>query len=214
MLGTFSYYFASAVTITVHLGLQYSSKFLIRQCVKRPGKVVSSVASSVASVVIRESIKSKFGYSKKKKTRRSKRSRWAPMAMTGKGIFSLNFNVFKRNKRIADLLKSDNDVLALDAAVKYKKLAEKRLDVARASFEAAALELRAAERGLEDAEKYYESLESYFIRRAGSRDRGGGDDEFLNDFVFVERVEEDGLDENDRGREAAATSDVNSQNMM
>jgi len=52
------------------------------------------------------------------------------------------------------------DVVALDAAMKYKELAKRRLDAARTSFEAAVVELRAAEHGMQDAERYFKSLKS------------------------------------------------------
>lgn len=51
-----------------------------------------------------------------------------------------------------------DNVVALDAGMKYKGLAQRRLDVAREAFEAAAVELRAAERGMKDADKYIETL--------------------------------------------------------
>jgi hypothetical protein len=53
------------------------------------------------------------------------------------------------------------DVVTMDAGMKYKELAERRLSAARTAFEAAAVELRAAERGVRDAEKYFESLRSH-----------------------------------------------------
>ena len=70
----------------------------------------------------------------------------------------------------------DNEV-ALDAGMKYKGLAQRRLDVAREAFEAAAVELRAAERGMQDADKYIETLRTQCRK----------DQKLNNDtFVFVE----------------------------
>jgi len=53
------------------------------------------------------------------------------------------------------------DVVTMDAGMKYRELAERRLNAARTAFEAAAVELRAAERRVQDAEKYFESLRSH-----------------------------------------------------
>ena len=70
-----------------------------------------------------------------------------------------------------------DNVVALDAGMKYKSLAQRRLDVAREAFEAAAVELRAAERGMQDADKYIETLRTQCRK----------DQKLNNDtFVFVE----------------------------
>ena len=70
-----------------------------------------------------------------------------------------------------------DNVVALDAGMKYKGLAQRRLDVAREAFEAAAVELRAAERGKKDADKYIETLRTQCRK----------DQKLNNDtFVFVE----------------------------
>ena len=70
-----------------------------------------------------------------------------------------------------------DNVVALDAGMKYKGLAQRRLDVAREAFEAAAVELRAAERGMQDADKYIETLRTQCRK----------DQKLNNDtFVFVE----------------------------
>ena len=69
------------------------------------------------------------------------------------------------------------DIVALDAGMKYRGLAQRRLDVAREAFEAAAVELRAAERGMQDADKYIETLRTQCRK----------DQKLNNDtFVFVE----------------------------
>ena len=70
-----------------------------------------------------------------------------------------------------------DNVVALDAGMKYKSLAQRRLDVAREAFEAAAVELRAAKRGMKDADKYIETLRTQCRK----------DQKLNNDtFVFVE----------------------------
>ena len=82
----------------------------------------------------------------------------------------------KKNPSSQQKYEFDN-VVALDAGMKYKGLAQRRLDVAREAFEAAAVELRAAERGMKDANKYVETLRTQCRK-----------DQKLNDdtFVFVE----------------------------
>lgn len=67
------------------------------------------------------------------------------------------------------------DVVALDAGMKYKELAKRRLDAARKSFEDAAVELRAAEDGMQDAERYFKSLRSHSVGTSRT-----------SDIVFVE----------------------------
>jgi hypothetical protein len=68
----------------------------------------------------------------------------------------------------------------MDAGMKYKELAERRLNAARTAFEAAAVELRAAERGVQDAEKYVESLRSHCDKAKKQHD--------FNDIVLVEHA--------------------------
>jgi hypothetical protein len=63
----------------------------------------------------------------------------------------------------------------LDAGMKYKEMAKRRLDAARTSLEAAAIELRAAERGMDDAERYFKSLRLHSVATPCT-----------NDVVFVE----------------------------
>eukprot|EP00584_Thalassiosira_punctigera_P018846 CAMPEP_0172565754 /NCGR_PEP_ID=MMETSP1067-20121228/109408_1 /TAXON_ID=265564 ORGANISM="Thalassiosira punctigera, Strain Tpunct2005C2" /NCGR_SAMPLE_ID=MMETSP1067 /ASSEMBLY_ACC=CAM_ASM_000444 /LENGTH=78 /DNA_ID=CAMNT_0013356705 /DNA_START=178 /DNA_END=411 /DNA_ORIENTATION=+ len=67
----------------------------------------------------------------------------------------------KKKRRSGPQPEEAQDVLALDAGMKYKGLAKRRLDAARKSFEAAAVELREAEREMKDAERYVKSLRSY-----------------------------------------------------
>jgi len=68
-------------------------------------------------------------------------------------------------------------VLAVDAARKYKELAEKRAQAARSAFKIAALELRRAERSLEDAETYLQSIRSFCLDKEGREN---------HDFVLIE----------------------------
>ena len=72
------------------------------------------------------------------------------------------------------------DVVTMDAGMKYRELAERRLNAARTAFEAAAVELRAAERGVQDAEKYFESLRSHCDKAKKQHD--------FNDIVLVEHA--------------------------
>ena len=55
----------------------------------------------------------------------------------------------------------NHNVVVLNAGMKYKDLAKRRLENAQASFEAAAVELRAAEREMKDAERYVKSLKPH-----------------------------------------------------
>ena len=54
-----------------------------------------------------------------------------------------------------------HDVMLLDAGMKYKDLAEIRLNVAKAAFEVASKELKAAERGLKEATNYVDGLRKH-----------------------------------------------------
>lgn len=73
-----------------------------------------------------------------------------------------------------------HDVMTIGAGMKYKELAERRLNAARAAFEAAAVELRAAERGMRDAEKYVDSMRSLCDKVNNQHE--------LNDAVLVGRA--------------------------
>jgi hypothetical protein len=72
-------------------------------------------------------------------------------------------------------------VVTMNAGMKYKELAERRLNAARVAFEVAAVELRAAERGMKDAEKYVKSLRSHC-------DKVNHKQNELNDVVLVEHA--------------------------
>jgi hypothetical protein len=81
---------------------------------------------------------------------------------------------------------AQHDVVALDAGMKYKELAKRRLDAARASFEAAAIELKAAENGMQDAERYVKSLRAH-CEHVGNQNA-------VIDVVFVEHQDQKEVD--------------------
>ena len=88
--------------------------------------------------------------------------------------------VKRERRRKEDPEREVQDVVTMDAGMKYKALAERRLNAARMAFEAAAVELRAAERGVKDAEKYVESLRSHCDKAKKHHD--------FNDVVLVEHA--------------------------
>eukprot|EP00569_Conticribra_weissflogii_P000692 CAMPEP_0171357410 /NCGR_PEP_ID=MMETSP0878-20121228/46228_1 /TAXON_ID=67004 /ORGANISM="Thalassiosira weissflogii, Strain CCMP1336" /LENGTH=138 /DNA_ID=CAMNT_0011863453 /DNA_START=315 /DNA_END=731 /DNA_ORIENTATION=- len=87
------------------------------------------------------------------------------------------FKFFRHRTTETEHITSSQNVLAVDAARKYKELAEKRAQAARSAFKIAALELRRAERSLEDAETYLQSIRSFCLDKEGREN---------HDFVLIE----------------------------
>jgi hypothetical protein len=116
----------------------------------------------------------------------TKTIRWA--AKGGKKI--VNGSTTKTKKRNCgcqeDIIEEAQDVVTMDAGLKYKDLAERRLNAARAAFEAAAVELRQAERGMNDAENYVKSLRSHCKSKAKNIQLH--QHELFNDVVLVEHA--------------------------
>ncbi|KAL7461899.1 hypothetical protein ACHAXS_002304 [Conticribra weissflogii] len=102
------------------------------------------------------------------------------------GVFNLKspmavrkiFKFFRSMTEKTDPVTGSHNVVAIDAAMKYKELAEKRAKVARSAFQIAALELRRAERGLEDAEKYLQSVHTVCTDKGWSEN---------HDFILIEQ---------------------------
>ena len=158
-------------------GFRLASRILIRH---GPFRLLFSLATSL----VREGVKVKVDTWVNEKRLRGKAKFLSGMKLT-----------FKRTIRWAKKKKSNptpqaetmHDFVALDAGLKYKELAERRLRVAREAFEAAAVELKAADRGLQDAERYVNSLRSHCCSVGGLPS--------INDFVLVEHSSCQNMDE-------------------
>mmetsp|Transcript_1596 Transcript_1596/g.3437 ORF Transcript_1596/g.3437 Transcript_1596/m.3437 type:complete len:199 (+) Transcript_1596:35-631(+) len=169
-LGTCTNWLTSTVTVAVSFGWRFASLILIRQSPMR-------FVLSVASTLVREGFKVKVDtwINKQQRERRSKF--FSGMRLTLKNTIRWA----SRKKRKIPQSEEVHNVVALDAGMKYKELAVRRLNVARSSFERAAVELKAAERGMKDAEKYVKSLRSHCEK---VENQNG-----VNDVVFVEHGE-------------------------
>lgn len=115
----------------------------------------------------------------------SKTFRWA--AKGGKKLVNGSKTKTKRNcSGSEDIIEEARDVVTMDAGLKYKDLAEKRLYAARTAFESAAVELRKAERGMVDADNYVKSLRSHCKSKAKNMQLR--QHELFNDVVWVEHA--------------------------
>ena len=176
MIGAYTDWFTTVVTVTVSLGWRFASQILIRQS---PVRFVLSVATTL----VREGFKVKVD-TWINKQKRSKRSKFfSSMKLTFKNTISWA----KKKRRITSQSDEVQDIVALDAGMKYKELAKRRLDAARTSFEAAAVELRAAERGMKDAERYVKSLRLH-CKQMGKPNNVRCN--CISDVVFVEHAKQ------------------------
>jgi len=91
-----------------------------------------------------------------------------------------------------------HDVMLLDAGIKYKDLAEKRLNIAQAAFEVASKELKAAERGLKEATNYVDGLKKHCNKIH----------QHETDIVFVEHAREENVHQNSNAVLSSSTTVV------
>lgn len=150
----------------------YGADYVVQSCIASPVKVLTSVASRVAYPIIRKS----YGVCG---------SKWRRRDDIGMPEMKLVPKFMRRRKREPEPVGGEHNIVAVDAAMKYQTLAEKRFEAARASLVAAEKEFRDAENAREDAKKYVRSVKKYcsMHRNKESSDR------FYNDVVFVEHGE-------------------------
>ena len=155
----------------LHFGWRVASKIVINQSPLR-------FALTVATTLMHEGFKVKVDtwIGKQKKRKKSK--------FIGRVGLTLMKTICAKRRKNATFSEV-RDVVALDAGMKYKELAQLRLKVARASFEAAEVELKAAERGMKEAEKYVISLVHY--KNTGKQTHN---DDIISDVMFVEHASE------------------------
>lgn len=164
--------FSPFLNLSIYIGV----KVLIRTFVASPG----SMLTSVAYFIVRQRFKERMNITKPKcKVMAGVNSLKSRMAV--KKIFKF----FRHRTAETEHITSSHNVLAVDAATKYKELAEDRAQAARSAFKIAALELRRAERSLEDAEKYLQSIRSFRLDKEGREN---------HDFVLIEH---ENVNEND-----------------
>ena len=179
MLSTYTSWCTSTVTTTVGFGWRVASQILVRQS---PVRIVFTFAATL----MKEGVKVKIGTWVGKQKQKKQSSFVKGVKLTAKKTIKWA----KRKRKRRNGPQSDtaqHDVVALDAGMKYKELAKRRLDAARASFEAAAIELKAAENGMQDAERYVKSLRAH-CEHVGNQNA-------VIDVVFVEHADQNERDQ-------------------
>lgn len=161
----------SAVNNSVAAAVSIGAKLMVRYYAQSPARTMLSVAT----IICREGVKLRINAWINKKWRKRRERIVGSIRMS----LSKTFKWPKtRGRTQATCAEEGDEVMAIDAALRYQRLAEQRLEVARKSFELAQIELLNAERGLDEAKKYLKSVRSKTpeIRRCKSS----------SDIVFVD----------------------------
>jgi hypothetical protein len=161
----------SAVNNSVAAAVSIGAKLMVRYYAQSPARTMLSVAT----IICREGVKLRINAWINKKWRKRRERIVGSIRMS----LSKTFKWPKtRGRTQATCAEEGDEVMAIDAALRYQRLAEQRLEVARKSFELAQIELINAERGLDEAKKYLKSVRSKTpeIRRCKSS----------SDIVFVD----------------------------
>jgi hypothetical protein len=167
--------FVSTVNIFARTAFKLGVKLFLRQ--QSPGRIILSVAS----LICQEGIKLRVNaWVTKQRERRVGFVDSLKMSLSNS--FSRKKTTSQTETPYTNFVGVKGEIVATDAAFKFRTLAEKRLNLARASFKAAELELREAERGLEEAKKYVKRVQSH-CKMIDSSQRNSD-----SDIVFVEHV--------------------------
>ena len=164
----------SAVTVTVSVGWSLFAGSWIPSWSPAPVKFVLSLATTL----VRRRLKVKVDTWINKQQRRRRSNLSSGVKVTLKKTFRWAGSWRRARARPDEI----HNVVVLNAGMKYKDLAKRRLEDAQASFEAAAVELRAAEREMKDAERYVKSLKPHckFVEYQDT----------INDVVVVEHTKQ------------------------
>ena len=179
---------------TTSVGLGYRLASRVVGVPFTPMRCILSIGTTLVKEGLRVKVSTCIGNQRRRSQSRfysgmrltlTKTIQWA--AKGGKKII----NSKTKAKRIfgsEDIIEEAHDVVTMDAGLKYKDLAERRLNAARSAFEAAAVELRQAERGMNDAENYVKSLRSHCKSKAKKIIHLQQQHELFNDVVLVEHA--------------------------
>lgn len=178
---------------TTSVGLGYRLASRVVGVPFTPGRCILSIGTTLVKEGLRVKVSTCIGNQRRRSQSRlfsgvrltvSKTIRW--FAKGGKKIVSSKTTKTKRNYFSEDIIEEAHDLVTMDAGLKYKDLAEKRLSAARTAFEAAAVELRQAERGMVDADNYVKSLRSHCKSKAKNIQLQ--QHELFHDVVLVEHA--------------------------
>ena len=173
--------FVSAINSSFGTFVSIGSKLALRYYSESRSRAMLSIAF----VLCREGIKLKMNtwINERLRKRRAEICNSVKMSLKWPNKKGRKHNNNTRTKRFS---KGDADVVAVEAALKFQGLAEKRLEAARKSVHAATIELHDAESRFEDARRYVK----YVTKRCSKapqikRCRSG------SDIVFVEHPPND-----------------------
>ncbi|KAL7441738.1 hypothetical protein ACHAXM_008169 [Skeletonema potamos] len=197
MLGTFTNYFTSAVSITVSLGWRFGSQLFVRPCAFPIRVALSIIFKEGESITWFDDISQysfhttnnfltnitgfKVSFNTWIHKQRRKRMRQLRSGVQLKISKTLRWvNGQNTTKKVDPVcVGGEHDIVAVDAAMKYETLAKMRLNRARSSLEAAVKELKEAERQVADATKYAKSVKSYCKKCQNNQP-------VASDYVFVD----------------------------
>lgn len=191
-------WFTSAVSVTAGFGWRMATQMFVR---RSPIRFVLSIATTLMS----EGLKVKVGAWTSEQQQRQRSRIFSGIKITAKKTVKW---MKQKRGRAESQLDVVHDIVALDAGMKYKMLAKRRLDAARTAFDAAAVELREAERGMKDAEKYFNSIRSQCKKMECSSDNA------IADFVLVDYDEQSDGGETETHSEPPSAVDPNKGNAL
>ena len=174
-VSSYARWITTGVNVAVSCGWSVASQIFVRR--QSPARF----GLTVATTIMQQGVRLKFGtwVNKQQRRGRTKISKYMKLTFaktfrwtTGKGMSTV--------ANQTDI----HAVITVNAGMKYKELAQKRLGAAKASFEAAAVELREAEREMQDAEKYVKSLRAQLNNKMSKPDMRCNCG--IRDAVFVE----------------------------
>lgn len=180
---------------SINLGWRIVSQVIVRQS---PVRLALSLGSNILQRRVKFKIDTWLGRRQTKLLKGVKLSFRKSIYPFRKSIRWVRKKRRSRARRIMSDEAGIHDVMLLDAGMKYKDLAEIRLNVAKAAFEVASKELKAAERGLKEATNYVDGLKKHCCKIH----------QHETDIVFVEHARDENVHQNSNAVLSSSTTVV------
>lgn len=175
----FTTWFVSSVNSSVGTAVSIGAKLAMRYYAQSPARTMLSVAT----VICREGVKFKVNAWINKRWQKRKTKISNTLKLTLPRTLKWPKRRWKRCRQTTKCISRANpdEPVAIEAALKFQTLAERRLEAAMHAFKNAEMELREAEIELEDAKIYVKKVRSHCWKTPQTRRCKSS-----SDIVFVE----------------------------
>ena len=172
---------------SINIGWRIVSQVIVRQS---PVRLALSIGSNILQRRVKFKVDTWLGRRQTKLFKGVKLSIRKSIYPFRKSIRWVRKKSRSRARRTMSEEAGIHDVMLLDAGMKYKDLAEKRISTAKTAFEAASHELKDAERGLREATNYVNGLKKHCNKIH----------QHETDIVFVEHARDENVHQNNANK--------------